>query len=236
MNLKSILTEFPYKTELHTHTSPVSKCSGVAAADAVALYRELGCDGLTITNHLNPLWAEGDPKERAKEYLSDYEAACLAAEGSGMNILFGVEIRFPENNNDYLVYGTCPDEVEHFIRLIPYGIENFYKEVKNEKNVILQAHPFRKGMELAPLSAIDGIESMNMHQGHNSRVAVAAQYAKEHNLMVSGGSDFHQSPDVGLCLARTRTRLRDSYDIARVIRQRELIFDMSGTVIIPNLD
>ena len=54
--------------------------------------------------------------------------------------------------------------------------------------------------------------------------------------MVSGGSDFHQIPDAGLCLTRTRTRLRDSYDIARVIRERELIFDLSGTIIIPNLD
>ncbi|MBQ8345874.1 MAG: hypothetical protein IJY42_06400 [Clostridia bacterium] len=231
----SILKQYPYRTELHTHTSPVSACSKVTAPRVVALYHQFGCDALTITNHLNPLWMEGDPKERAREYLLDYELACEAAEGTGMRILFGVEIRFPENANDYLVYGVCPDDVEHFIRLLPYGIETFYKEAKTERNVILQAHPFRSNMELAPLTAIDGIESMNLHQRHNSKIAVATRYAKEHDLLVSGGSDFHQEIDLGLCVARTQQPLTDSYDIARIIQNRELILDMSGTVVIPYL-
>ena len=187
----SILKSYPYKTELHTHTSPVSECGHVSPSETVSLYRKIHCDTLTVTNHLNSLWSEGDPKERAKEYLADYHEAVHAAEGTELTVALGVEIRFPENNNDYLVYGVCPDDIEHFIRLIPYGIETFYKEVKTDQNVILQAHPFRRDMVPAPLSAIDGSESMNMHPGHNSAVGLATQYAKEHDLLVSGGSDFH---------------------------------------------
>lgn len=234
-DLKELLTLYPYKTELHTHTWPVSACGHISPETLVARYAALGCHTLTLTNHLNPLWMEGDPKERAKEYLADYHAAIRAAKGTGMTVALGVEIRFPENNNDYLIYGVCPEDVEHFIRLIPYGIRNFYKEAKTDRNVILQAHPFRKGMELAPTDSIDGIETMNMHPDHNSKVARATDYARKHGFLVSGGSDCHEEQAVASCLTRTKTPLADSYDIARTIQEKSMIFDLSGHIVIPHL-
>ena len=150
-----------------------------------------------------------------------------------MNVILGVEIRFAENINDYLVYGISPEDIEYFITLLPHGIENFYKKVKNNRNVILQAHPFRKDMELAPLHAIDGIEVFNMHSRHNSAVAVAAKYAREHGLLVCGGSDYHALGDEAHCLVRTADKLRDSYDVAEMLKSKDFLFDLSGNLILP---
>ena len=163
------------------------------------------------------------------------EAAKKAAEGTGMNVVLGVEIRFTENANDYLVYGVSFGDIEKMIRLIPYGITEFYKEIKTRENIILQAHPFRNGMTLAPLDSIDGIETFNMHPGHNSRVAVACRYAAEHSLLVSGGTDYHPPGHHAMCLMRTNERVDDSYDIARILKTKDFLFDLSGALVIPRI-
>lgn len=233
LDYTSLIKSYPYRTELHTHTSPVSSCSFVSATDMVRLYRDAGCDSLVITNHLSGKFLNGDPAELAAQYLSDYEEAKKAA-GNDITVILGVEIRFPENTNDYLIYGVCPEDIEHFITLLPHGIENFYKKAKTDRNVILQAHPFRKEMVRAPLDVIDGIEVFNMHQRHNSAVGVAAKYARENDLLVCGGSDFHRPEDTALCLVRTETNLRDSYDVAEMIRSKNFLFDLSGNLILPH--
>jgi len=232
MNFSEILKQYPHTTELHCHSFPVSACGDFSPQETVDFYKEAGVTSLVLTNHLNPLWAEGSPKERAEEYLSDYRLA-KAHGGDDINVIFGVEIRFPENNNDYLVYGVDESDVEKFISLIPYGIENFYKAVKNDKNVILQAHPFRKNMELAPIEYIDGIETMNMHPNHHAKPSIAFKYAKENNLLVSGGSDFHHKGHHALCLMRTEKEMKTSFDIAEALSSKTAIFDCSGHIIIP---
>ena len=229
----SLIQTYPYRTDLHVHTFPISSCAYVPAAEAVRRYRDAGCDAIVITNHLYPQkWSQGDPAELAALYLSDYEAAKKAA-GNDMTVILGVEMRFPENANDYLVYGVCPEDIEYFVTLVPHGIDNFYKKAKNDRNVILQAHPFRKEMVLAPIDSIDGIEVFNMHTRHNSAVARAASYAREHQMLVCGGSDFHYLNDEALCVVRTADKLRDSYDVADMIKSKNFLFDLSGNLILP---
>ena len=232
MDFSRALDQYRFTTELHAHSFPVSACASLRANEVVEAYVSKNVNSLVITNHLNPLWIDGSPKERAEEYLSDYRIAREAAKND-INVILGVEIRFPENDNDYLVYGACEEDIEHFISLIPYGIESFYKEVKRDNNLILQAHPFRKGMVLAPLSSIDGIESMNMHPSHDGRPAIAFRYAKENRLIVSGGSDFHHKGNQALCLMRTENEIKTSYDVAKALTSKEAIFDCSGHIIIP---
>lgn len=229
----SLVQAYPHRTELHAHTFPISSCAYVPAAETVRRYRDAGCDAVVITNHLYPAkWTAGNPTELAALYLSDYEAAKKAA-GNDLTVILGVEIAFPESPNDYLVYGVSPEDIEYFVTLVPYGIENFYKKAKNDRNVILQAHPFRKNMVLAPLDAIDGIEVFNMHPSHNSAVGVAAKFARENNLLICGGSDFHYQNDEALCLVRTTDKLRDSYDVAEMIKSKNFLFDVSGNLILP---
>lgn len=232
MDIKGIMQEYRYKTELHAHTSPVSRCADFSPEDTVRMYKEIGCDSLVITNHMSPYLLE-DATDAAQYYLSDYYRAVEAGEKLGVNVILGFEIRFTENFNDYLVYGVSPEDTETAIEYIPAGLETFYREFKNENNIILQAHPFRKKMERAPIELLDGIESFNMHPGHNSVVAVAAQYAKKHDLIVSGGSDFHHADHQGMCFTRSKEIIRDSYDVARLLKSKDYMFDLSGSIVFP---
>ena len=232
MDFSQILTSYYYTTELHSHSFPVSACGEFRPREVVEFYRSAEVSSLVLTNHLNPLWISDDPDAAADEYIADYLAAKEAAEGK-MNLILGVEIRFPENDNDYLVYGVDESDVKEFIKLLPYGLENFYKQVKNDKNIIIQAHPFRKNMILAPLDSIDGIESMNMHPNQHAKPSIAFKYAKEHNLLVTGGSDFHHKGHHALCLMRTKKEMKTSFDVADAIKSRDVVFDCSGHIIIP---
>ena len=228
MNFSEILKDYSYTTELHAHSFPVSGCGDFPADEVVKFYKEAGTTSLVLTNHLGPFnYTEG-----ADFYLSDYYKA-RDASGNDINVILGVEMRFTENSNDYLVYGVSEEDIPRFIELVPHGIENFYKEVKSERNVIIQAHPFRKGVTLAPLDSIDGIESFNIHPGHNSRVGIGARYAKLKDLLVTGGTDFHHEGHQALCLMRSKEEMKNSYDVAEAIKSRNVIFDCSGHIVIP---
>ncbi|MBO5845647.1 MAG: PHP domain-containing protein [Clostridia bacterium] len=232
-SILDVVKEYGNKTEIHAHTSPVSRCSQISPEDMVRNYLSVGCNAVAITNHLDPNWIEGDPQELAEKYLSDYYATREWGEKLGLSVILGVEIRFTENHNDYLVYGVEPSDIERMIGYLDKGIVKFYREFKTERNLILQAHPFRKNMELAPLDSIDGIESFNCHPGHNSAIGVAARYARDNKLIVSGGTDYHHEGHHGICVMRTKQAIKDSFDLADALRSRDYLFDISGSVVYP---
>ena len=232
-SILDVINEYGYKTEIHAHTSPVSRCSQITPEEMVKNYLSIGCNAVVITNHLNPDWVQGNSADQAEKYLSDYYETRRWGEKLGLNVILGVEVRFVENYNDYLVYGVEPSDIEKMIGYIDRGIVEFYRDFKSEKNLILQAHPFRKNMVLAPLDSVDGIETFNCHPGHNSAIGFAARYARDNNLIVSGGTDYHHEGHHGICVMRTKQELRDSFDVAEALKSRDYLFDISGSVVYP---
>ena len=113
------------------------------------------------------------------------------------------------------------------------GIEKFYTDFKNDKNVIVQAHPYRNGMIRANVNFLDGIEVYNMHPSHNSRVAVAAKEAEMMGGIVIGGTDFHYACDTALCITCFKELPKDSFELASAIKQKDYIIKLSGGVILP---
>jgi len=224
-----------FKTELHVHTSPCSICAEVPPETAVEDYARLGTSAIVITNHINPNAYNYESAEAyAESYLADYRLAKATGERLGVNVILGAEIRFTENSNDYLVYGISEDDILKMYPLIDKGIENFYKEFKNDRNLILQAHPFRNGMVLAPVDSIDGIETFNSHPGHNSRIAVALKYASENPRFITvGGTDYHHKNQEGLTFLLTNRLPKDSFDLAEILKSRNYAFWLSGAVAIP---
>ena len=230
MDIREFIGQYKYKNELHAHTYPASKCAEMSARDTVRVYAESGVDSLVITNHINLAM------DSAERYLADYYEARDEGEKLGVNVILGVEIVFVGTRNDYLVYGVSEDEIGEMITYVQKDLESFYKRFKNDKNVILQAHPFRDKMTLAPLDLIDGIESYNLHPGHNGRIGIAARYATQNGLLVSCGSDYHHPDQHALALVRSKEPLRDSYDVANLIKSRDYIFDIGGNVVFPYAD
>lgn len=221
-----------YKTELHAHTSPVSGCSDIEPTNLIEIYKEAGYDSVVIANHFISQTLRGETvNDKVKWYLEDYYKCCEAGEKLNLNVILGAELRFTENNNDYLIFGICPEELSDIYELLPYGIDNFYKEYKKENNVIIQAHPFRDGMQSVNPESLDGIEVFNMHPNHNSRIGFAAKYARENNMIATCGSDFHHYGQDSLCALLTKKPLKSSYDVAKVLKSGKYSMSVSDFLI-----
>ena len=231
------INDYRYKYDLHVHTSPVSACGDLTPCEVVNRYAELGFQGVVITNHFSESVLRGfKTKEDFLEYyLNDYRNAVENGKKHGLQVFLGLEIRFPENNNDYLVYGIDETDVLCAYDYIFTDYETFYREFKTDKNLIVQAHPFRSSCSLQQLDIIDGIEVYNMHPGHNSRVALAAKLVHDNpRLCVTGGTDFHHEGHQGMCAMCLKEKVCDSIALADAIRARDYIFDIWGNKIIPD--
>ncbi len=220
-----------YKTELHAHTSPVSKCSDISPEIMVEIYKEHGYDSIVITNHFLKNLVGETVEDKIKWYLEDYYKCVEAGEKIGLNVILGAEIRFTENINEYLIFGICPEDLYSIYKMLPYGIDSFYKEYKNEKNIIIQAHPFRDGMQKVNPKSLDGVEVFNVHPGHNSRVGFAAKYANENNMIATCGTDFHHFGQECLCGILTEKPMKTSYDVAEALKNRDYNMSIGDFII-----
>ena len=235
MNI-SQLDKYKYKYDLHVHTSPVSKCADFPPQEVVGVYCELGFDGVVITNHFHAdmLHSHATKDDFLEFYLRDFHDAKKCGEKCGLDVILGLEIRFPESSNEYLVYGIDEDDVYRAYDYIFGDYETFYREFKSEKNLIIQAHPFRKSCSPQRLDIIDGIEVFNMHPGHNSCVSVTAKLAsKNSELLITGGTDFHHESHQGMCALQTQCKITDSLALADALKSRNYIFDIWGNKIVP---
>ena len=173
-----------YKTELHAHTSPASGCSDIPPAELVKLYKENGYDSVVVTNHFTSNLKGETAKEKIDWYLDDYYKCLEAGKELGLNVILGAEVRFDENINDYLVYGINPDDLKDIYSMLSYGIDRFYSEYKNDRNIIIQAHPMRDNITFVKPESLDGIEAFNLHPNHNSRIGLAAKFAIAKKLLM----------------------------------------------------
>ncbi len=182
-----------YLFDTHIHTKEASSCSREWAADIVKRYKELGYDGLCITDHFSAYQFKKHADtfdEQVQTYLSGYRAA-KEFEDENFHIILGMELRFLENDNDYLVYGFDEDFVLNNDLTKFNNPEEFRPFAEENGLVIFQAHPFRIGMTVTDPELLDGVEVYNGHGDHNSRNSVANKWADLHSLRKLSGSDFH---------------------------------------------
>ena len=187
-----------FKTELHVHTSPISRCAKVGAAEATRHFEESGYNTIVITNHMSPaLFGDklpcdpNDWKAVADYFLSDYRIAKQTAKN--MNVLLGMELRVKENMNDYLVYGIDDQFVYDMGNVLDKKIKEIVPMIHEAGGIILQAHPFRDKMTVTNPSLLDGIEIINFTASHNSRNDIATIWAKKHDMLGICGQDYHNT-------------------------------------------
>lgn len=227
---------YPYRIELHAHTKPASGCSEISPEQMVEIYSGKGYDGVVLTNHFFLENLHGNTKEeRLNNYISDYKRTVDAAKDCKLRIFLGAELRFPPNCNDYMLYGVDRDILSRCYDYLDKEVGVFRTELNLPESVFVQAHPFRDGMELCDPSLLDGIESFNMHPGHNARIGIAARYAKENNLAVQTiGSDFHHLNRGHEAVSALRTRImpETSFDIARILRSGDYLFEIGESALL----
>ena len=230
--------KYKYRTELHAHTSPASWCGRIGAKELIKTYASLGFDSIVITNHFayDCIKDRTDKNERRlfiEKYIKDFHDAYSAGVDLGVTVIVGTELRFSGSHNDYLFFGIDESFFEIAYDYLWRGLEQFSHDMRNDNTLLIQAHPFRDNMVRVDHSLLDGIEVYNMHPVHNSRVALAAKYAKENNLIVTGGSDTHDPDWEGLCALLTKQKPETSFDIVKILKSRDYLLEIGGSMILP---
>lgn len=226
---------YKYKIELHSHSSPASRCSRISPEEVVRLCAQAGYDAVTLTNHLYSfMQQEGESAEQtAERYAEDYRRACAEGDRIGVRVYFGLEIRFDDCANDYLVYGADEKTAAEILPYLSYGLSELREKYHNSDMVIIQAHPGREGMIHADPSLIDGIEAINLLSEQRTRNSIAAAFGREVNKILTAGSDLHFAGTHGNGGIYTKILPRDSIELAGVLRSGDYLLNMSGLPVIP---
>ena len=239
-DIKEILKEtYPYRIEMHAHSHPVSYCGEASPKRVVEIYHELGYHGVVLSNHFaykGGLFSEeGTKEELLKRYLDAFAEAKETAEKLGMKAYLAAELRFAENNNDYLLYGVDETILSEAYDLLSGTLAEYREKTDLSKSVLIQAHPFRQGIQLVDASLLDGVETLNLHPGHNAAVGIAIKYAKENKLSVTiAGSDFHHldKKHEGVAAVRMRELPADTFALAEMLKNGDYILEIGGEAIV----
>ena len=136
--------------EIHCHTGDVSNCGWVDAKRVVQMHKDAGFEGICITDHFHePYFRQHNEltaKEAIDKYLEGYRSAKAEGDKIGLKVFLGMEIRFPENFNDYLVYGVTEDLLYDNPYMYKMSLEMFSGMSRNNGLLLIQAHPFRDNM------------------------------------------------------------------------------------------
>lgn len=235
---EELLKKYCHRIELHAHSSPASGCCDCPNDRFIEAYAEKGVEAICLTNHFykdNGIFINRSKSQCIEAYLEDYEKIQELAVPYGIKIYLGCEIRFSQNCNDYLIYGLNREILEEAFDYLTADIECFRHNVKLDKSVFIQAHPFRNNITLADPNLLDGIETLNFHNSHNSRNAASALYAKENNKSICiGGSDFHSDNkyNSASCVMLSKTLPEDSFELAELIKSGDYLFLLGDNHII----
>lgn len=213
-----------YLYDTHVHTSEVSPCAFVPAAEMVRLYKAAGYHGIIITDHYYDGYFESlgslPWEEKLNHYLSGYRCASKEGQKAGLQVLMGLELRFQGTDEDYLVYGVDPSFLLTYPELYSMDLKSFRKFADDHDLVVIQAHPFRQWVTPAPPHLLDGVEVFNGNPRHNSHNNKAYRYAQENKLAMIAGSDAHRTEDVGRGGIILKERILSSREFAENIKRK----------------
>lgn len=195
-----------FKTETHLHTSEVSRCGKLTAAEMIARYHEAGYRTVFVTDHFTQKtfkkWIEAGGGMTWAEFIVHFKtgwaAAKVAGEPLGMEVLFSAELKLNESRNHYLLYGELDDAF--FLDrpdMLALSIADFHTYAASRGVIVVQAHPLRDGKNLPTPKHVDGMEVYTPNPRHVNFDDAVEAIARYHGLPVTGGSDAHRPEDVG---------------------------------------
>lgn len=171
-----------FRIDLHVH----SKLSGDSDSEPEELIEraiEIGLDGIAFTEHYS--YEASEPVEVFKE---KYKGRIL--------ILRGVE--FSSREGHCLVFGFNTDR--YLEKYTP--VAELIEIVQSAGGVVIPSHPFRGinslGNIIKNLKGLFAIEGFNGYNRHSLNIK-AINLAEELSIAFTGGSDAHESREVGQC-------------------------------------
>jgi predicted metal-dependent phosphoesterase TrpH len=194
------------KFDLHMHTRRYSPDSEIDPFDLVRRAREVGLDGIVITEH-DRLWPED-------------ELAELRRAAPSLVVLGGVEVS--GRNGDLLCYGVT--DLANLRRGMAWG--ELCREVARQGGAAVAAHPYRWGQDFDGLIAgerpeLAGLEMMSNNMDPDVRRLAAVFHARDPRYATLGNSDAHELDVVGVCYTEFDAEIRTAADLVAAIRGRK---------------
>lgn len=184
--------------ETHLHTT-LSSCSRLDVHEAIDRAKELGLDGICITDH--------DTMD-VRRQISE------GVQPNGLRVVFGQE--YTTDQGDFLIFGPFED-------LLPgLPAERLLRLVQRNGGVAVAAHPFRENRSanesLIRSGLVGAMESLN---GRNTRREnqAADQWRRFYQPTELGGSDAHAWDEVGRYVTRFQTPINSRNDLIRAIKR-----------------
>ena len=209
--------------ETHVHTTAASRCGVFSPEENVHRFKSMGYTGIFITDHFfngntSVPYKELPWEEAIDQYCSAYERAKAEGDKIGLDVFFGFENSY--TGNDILTYGLGKDWLKAHPEIMQMSIRQYCEFARAEGGLVVHAHPFREAgyidvIRLLPRS-VDAVEVLNGHctDFQNDR---ALEYARNYNLGVTAGSDFH-GRHTFLCAASLEKRLQSVSDYCEAVR------------------
>ncbi len=181
-----------YKTELHFHTSDVSRCAKLSPEEVAEKYIAAGYSTVVLTNHYAEYIFDGKGgwEKCIHAYLNALSRMRDYA-GDKLNVLCGAEVRCYYNRNDFLLYGADEEFLIKNPNLHRLSVKELSELARANDVLLVHAHPFRNNMTIVNPKLLDGIEVFNGTPHTESHNHMADAWAKEFGLLRTSGSDFH---------------------------------------------
>ncbi len=185
-----------YRYETHLHTAPVSKCATASIREHLEVYKNLGYDGIFVTNHFLDGSLNIDKtksyEERLNFFYSDFEEGVKIGKELGIKVFCGIETNYL--GSDFLVYGLSKEwylKNSHIMEMSKREQLEFFME---NGALVIHAHPFREAgyidhIRLYPRS-VHGVEIVNATKPDFEN-EMAKIYAKQYGLIEFAGTDNH---------------------------------------------
>ena len=185
-----------YRYETHLHTFPVSKCAKVDVRGNLEFYKELGYDGVFITNHFldgnTSVSSELNYSEKINAYFADYEEGLEIGKELGIKVFFGVEMSYA--GTDFLVYGLDKEWFLAHPEIMDMKKSEELAFLIENGALVIQAHPYREDRHINHIRlfprCVHGVEVINASRPDFEN-AMADAYANAYQLLKIAGSDNH---------------------------------------------
>jgi predicted metal-dependent phosphoesterase TrpH len=198
--------------DLHTHTNRYSGCSNIHPLQLIRRAKEVGLEGIGITEH-GIRWSDENiealrEESRAMDFLilPGQEVACYTPQG--------------RCQGEFLVFGYSRSLGSS------RSLEQILEMVHAEGGVVIGAHPFKKldndngfygAGETVHDFAIDGLEVEHPSYDEESRL-LAWNAVQAMEIAGIGSSDAHDVRNIGICRTVFEGQVNDSMSLCREIR------------------
>ena len=183
--------------DIHTHTT-ISRCSNLQIDTLLARAKELGLDGVCITDHQS---------KNASEWLQQ-------ADVGGLVVIVGME--YSSRDGDFLLFGTPADYKPHM------AARDMLRLVDSDGGVAVAAHPCRISNSVSEYIFREGLcPAMEVLNGGNidsENVAAQRWCSLMPKVATTGGSDAHAVGEVGRALTRFAVHVRNETELIAAIR------------------